>query len=38
MAEWLIADITLRGVHLQVWTLLVAGFMVVWFLYAWATR
>ena len=26
MAEWLIADVRLLGVHLQLWMLLVAGY------------
>ena len=38
MAQWLIADISLLDVHLQVWMLLVIGIMLLWFVYVWATR
>ena len=31
MGEWLIADVPLFKVHLQLWMLLVTGFMVLWF-------
>ena len=32
MAEWLIADVRLLEVHLQLSMLLVAGILLVWFL------
>jgi hypothetical protein len=38
MAEWLIADVPLLGVHLQLWMLLVTSVVLVWFVYVWATR
>jgi hypothetical protein len=38
MAEWLIADVSLLGVHLQLWMLLVTGIMLVWFVYVSVTR
>jgi hypothetical protein len=38
MTEWLIADVPLFDVHLQVWMLLVTGVMLIWFVYVWVTR
>jgi hypothetical protein len=38
MAEWLIADVSLLDVHLQLWMLLVTGILLLWFTYVWATR
>ena len=38
MGQWLIADLSVSDVHLQLWMLLVAGYRVPWFLYVWATR
>jgi hypothetical protein len=38
MEQWLIADISLLDVHLQLWMLLVASFILLWFAYVWATR
>ncbi len=38
MAEWLIADVPLFDIHLQVWMLLVAGVVLTWFVYVWVTR
>ncbi len=38
MGQWLIADISLSDVHLQLWMLLVTGFILVWFFYVGATR
>jgi hypothetical protein len=38
MAQWLIADISLSDVHVQLWMLLVTGSMLLWFVYVWATR
>ena len=38
MGQWLIADISLLDSHLQLWTLLVAGIILSWFVYVWATR
>ena len=31
MGEWLIADVPLFNVHLQLWMLLVTGFILLWF-------
>jgi hypothetical protein len=38
MGQWLIADLSVLDVHLQFWMLLVAGVILFWFLYVWATR
>ena len=38
MGQWLIADVSVSDVHLQLWMLLVAGVILFWFLYVWATR
>jgi hypothetical protein len=38
MAEWLMADLSLFDVHLQLWMLLVTSVLLVWFVYVWATR
>jgi hypothetical protein len=38
MPQWLIADISLLDVHVQLWMLLAAGIMLLWFVYVWATR
>jgi hypothetical protein len=38
MGQWLIADISFLDIHLQLWMLLVAGVVLLWFLYVWATR
>jgi hypothetical protein len=38
MAQWLIADISLSDVHMQLWMLLVTGLILLWFVYVWATR
>jgi hypothetical protein len=38
MGQWLIADVSLLDAHLQLWMLLVTGFILFWFLYVWATR
>ena len=38
MAQWLIADISLLDVHVQLWMLLVTGIMLLWFIYVWVTR
>ncbi len=38
MGEWLIADVALLDVHVQLWMLLVTGVVLLWFLYVWATR
>jgi hypothetical protein len=35
MAQWLIADVSLFDVHVQLWMLLVAGFFLSWFLFVW---
>ena len=33
MGQWLIADLSVSDVHLQLWMLLVAGVILFWFLY-----
>ena len=38
MGEWLIAGVSIFDVHLQLWMLLVTGVVVLWCVYAWATR
>jgi hypothetical protein len=38
MAELLIADVPLFDVHVQLWMLLAASIVLVWFLCVWATR
>jgi hypothetical protein len=38
MGQWLIADVAFFDTHLQLWMLLVAGIVLLWFLYVWATR
>ena len=38
MGQWLIADVSLFDVHLQLWMLLVAGVLKCWFGIIWATR
>ena len=38
MGQWLIADVSLFGVHVQVWMLLVTAVILLWFIYVWATR
>ena len=37
-AEWLIADVPLSNIHVQLWMLLVSGVVLIWFLYGWVTR
>ena len=37
-AEWLIADVPLFNIHVQLWMLLVSGAGLIWFLNAWMTR
>jgi hypothetical protein len=36
--KWLITDIPLFDVHLQLWMLLITGVILFWFAYVWATR
>ena len=38
MGQWLIADLSVSDVHFQLWMLLVATFILLWFVYVWATR
>jgi hypothetical protein len=38
MGQWLIADVSLLDVHLQLWILLVFGIMLLWIIYVWATQ
>jgi hypothetical protein len=38
MGQWLIADLSVSDVHFQLWMLLVTGFILLWFVYVWATR
>jgi hypothetical protein len=38
MGQWLIADLSVSDVYFQLWMLLVAGIILFWFGYVWATR
>jgi hypothetical protein len=38
MGRWLVADLSVMDVHFQLWMVLVTGILLVWFLFAWATR
>ena len=38
MGQWLIADLGFSDIHVQAWMLLVAGIVLLWFLYVLATR
>jgi hypothetical protein len=38
MGQWLIADLSFFDIHFQLWMLLFAAFVIVWFFYVWATR
>ena len=39
MGQWLIADLSVSDVHVQLWMLWpVTGIVLLWFLYVWATR
>jgi hypothetical protein len=38
MGQWLIADVSLLDVHLQLWMLLVIGIMLLRIIYVWATQ
>ena len=38
MGQWLIADVSLLDVHVQLWMLLVIGIMSLWTIYVWATQ
>jgi hypothetical protein len=38
MGQWLITDLSVSDVHFQLWMLLVATFILIWFVYVWATR
>ena len=38
MGQWLIADLSVSDVHVQLWMLLVTGILLLWFLYVWVTR
>ena len=38
MGQWLIADLSVSDIHFQAWVFLVAGIVLLWFLYALATR
>jgi hypothetical protein len=33
MGQWLIADVSLLDIHLQLWMLLVNGIMLLWIIY-----
>ena len=37
MGQWLIADLSVSDVHLQLWMLLVTAILLVWFAFVWAT-
>ena len=36
--QWLITDLSVSDVHVQLWMLLVTSIVLLWFLYVWATR
>ena len=38
MGQWLIADVSLLDIHLQLCMLLVTGIMLLWIIYVWATQ
>ena len=38
MGQWLITDVWVSNVHFQLWMLLVATVLFLWFVYVWATR
>ena len=38
MGQLLIADLSVLDVHFQAWMMLVAGIVLHWFIYVWATR
>ena len=38
IGQWLIADLSVSDIHFQAWMLLVAGIVLLWFLYVLATR
>jgi len=38
MGQWLAADLSVMDVHFQVWMVLVAVILLVWFAFVWATR
>jgi hypothetical protein len=38
MGQWLIADLAVSDIHFQTGMLLVAGIVLLWFLYVLATR
>jgi hypothetical protein len=38
MGQWLIADVSVLDVHVQLWMLLVVGVLLIWLAAVWATR
>jgi hypothetical protein len=38
MGQWLIADVSFLDVHVQLWMVLMAAVVLLWFFYVWATR
>jgi hypothetical protein len=38
MGQWLITDVSMLDVHVQLWMLLVIAIMAVWIAYVWATH
>ena len=38
MGQWLIADVSLFDILLQLWMLFATGIILLWFIYVWATR
>jgi hypothetical protein len=38
MRQWLITDLSVSDIHFQLWMLLVATLILLWFVYVWATR
>ncbi len=38
MGQWLIADLSFFDIHFQLWMLLFAGLVLLWFLYTWTMQ
>jgi hypothetical protein len=38
MGQWLITDISVMDVHVQLWMVLVTAILLVWLVFVWATR
>jgi hypothetical protein len=38
MGQWLVADLSVMDVHIQLWMVLVTAIPLVWFAFVWVTR